>query len=232
MTNASLVTITLVSGLLLSLNPVSISVFVALLSGSMGKGHSKIRTNITALCYLVSLFGLYTLAGMLLVIGFDLLDTRSVQNLGLAVASLSVIWGLMNIKDFYWYGPRRDAPGIVTKSLHSKTVKKNSPRDAIALALASAYATLPSVGIPLLAYSTIVALVRPGYLNWPILLALVLMTPLIVIAALTNSGLKLSAILKWKEESKAIFRLCIGITMVVLGWLLFLLINGTLESTL
>lgn len=232
MTNANLVVITLIAGLLLSLNPVSISIFVALLAGSIGKGHGKMRTSSTAVMYLLSLFALYALSGALLVIGFNLLELHSIQSLSTAIAIASIVWGLMNIKDFYWYGARHDAPKTVIRTLHSRTVKKNDPASAILLALTAAYATLPSVGIPLLAYSAIIALVRPGLLNWPVLFALMLMVPLVVIGALASTGLKLSAVIKWKEDSKAIFRLSMGLTMIVLGWLLFLLINGTLEVNL
>jgi hypothetical protein len=42
-------------------------------------------------------------------------------------------------------------------------------------------------------------------------------------------GAKLSAVTKWKEESKGTMRLFIGLLLVSLGWILILIANGTVN---
>lgn len=226
---ASLFTITMVSALLLALNPVSISIFVALLAGSLGKGHSKSQQHIVALTYLLSIFTLYGLGGVLVLNWLYILDMRTVMHISLIVGVLSITWGIVATKDFYWYTRRGESPKHLTSALHKLTVKNNDPVNAAKLAITAAYATLPSVGIPLIAYITIISILKPGEPAWVLLFAAIVMLPLFVIFALSLRGLKLSAVIKWKQDSKAIFRLCMGLVSIVFGWLLFLLVNGTLE---
>jgi hypothetical protein len=42
-------------------------------------------------------------------------------------------------------------------------------------------------------------------------------------------GVKVSDMQMWKQANKANMRLAIGITLVVLGWLLILIANGTIN---
>lgn len=229
MDTTSLITITIVSGILLSLNPVSISIFTALLAGSLGKGRAKTQLHTIAVTYLLSLFVLYGIGGALIASWLSSVSQYTLLNIGLFIGLINIAWGLVYIKNFFWYGNKSDTPKHLTKILHVRTVKKNNPANSAQLALTATYATIPSVGIPMMAYATIMTIARPNESAWMLLLALILVLPLLAIFILTLRKLKLSAVLKWKQDSKAIFWLCIGLTCVVFSWLLFLLINGTLE---
>lgn len=228
MSNTSLITLIIVTGALLSLNPSTIAIFSALLAGSLGKGHSKVERHGVALSFLLASFFMYTIFGSLLIIFFNLFSHRALLNLSLVIAIVGVLWGLVNIKDYYWYGKHRDISVRLAKTLHNRTVKKNDPISASMLGLIAAYAALPNIGIPLISFAAIITLIRPYNTNLMLLLACMLILPLVIIFMVSLNGLKLSSVLKWKEDSKGVFRLCIGLTTIFLGWILFLILNGSI----
>jgi len=50
-----------------------------------------------------------------------------------------------------------------------------------------------------------------------------------VILLLVAGGLKLHVVDSWKQDSKGLMRLMIGLLLVGLGWLLILIANGTIN---
>lgn len=228
MSNASLICLIVTAGIFLSLNPSTIAIFCALLAGSLGKGHSKLDRHSVAISFLLATFFFYTIVGSLVIIILNSLSHQLMQNVALIVGFAGVVWGIMNIKEYFWYGKHRDISIRLANTLHHKTVKKNDPVNAGVLGFIAAYAALPSVGIPLLALSCIITLTKPYDTTSMLALGATLIAPLIIIFILSSRGLKLSSILKWKEDSKGVFRLCIGLTTIIISWMLFLILNGSL----
>jgi cytochrome c biogenesis protein CcdA len=62
-----------------------------------------------------------------------------------------------------------------------------------------------------------------------VLYNLIFVAPLLFILGLVASGARLSAVQKWKEESKGVMRLGIGLLLIALGWLLILIANGVIN---
>ena len=89
---------------------------------------------------------------------------------------------------------------------------------------------LPCTGAPYLAIITILS----TNFNLTAFLLLVLynivfVLPLVVILLMVAGGTKLPAIKMWKQESRGVMRLAIGLLLVGLGWLLILIANGTIN---
>ena len=232
MTNTSLFFFATVCGLLLALNPVSISIFTALLAVTLGKGHKRTQLYIVALTYLSTLWILFAFGSTILFAWLSSMNVSTLEFIGLCVSVIAIAWGLIGVKDYYWYGQRTKAPAYITRNLHMRTVKNNSPANAAALALIAAYATAPSMGIPLLSFITINALIKPFETAPTLWFATVLLSPLFVVLLLAARGTKLSAVIKWKQDSKAIFRLCIGLSTIVFGWVILLILNGSIGAIL
>jgi cytochrome c biogenesis protein CcdA len=53
--------------------------------------------------------------------------------------------------------------------------------------------------------------------------------PLLVILFMVAGGAKISAVARWKEESKGAMRLFMGLLLISLGWILILIANGTVN---
>jgi cytochrome c biogenesis protein CcdA len=89
---------------------------------------------------------------------------------------------------------------------------------------------LPCTGAP---YLAIITILRIDFTIWAfalmVLYNLIFVMPLIVILIMVASGTKISAVSKWKEESKGTMRLGMGLLLVALGWILILIANGTIN---
>ena len=58
---------------------------------------------------------------------------------------------------------------------------------------------------------------------------IVFVLPLLVILLMVAAGVKLHVVKKWKQESRGLMRLAIGLLLVGLGWLLILIANSTIN---
>lgn len=232
MSNCNLFLIFIVAGILLSLNPFNIALFSALLAGSFGKGHNTNTIHGTAVAFLLTYAACIALLGMALLEALSSISISLLDHLGLVVAVMMVIWGLVILKDFFWYRSGKAVPRKLHGLLHIYTVKQNDPLGATILGFLAALISLLSTGLAVIGFAVITALLRPFSPAWMLLLAGILLIPLVLIFIHGLRGLKISAIIKWKEDNKAIMRLSIGLTHIVLGWIILLLLNGTLGSVL
>jgi hypothetical protein len=232
MSSFNLFALFVVAGLLLSLNPFNIALFSALIAGAFGKNHTKTMIHSVVISFLLAFGAFIVLLGIALSEIFSSASIDLLNWLGLVIAVVAILWGLRFIKDFFWYGSRGGAPRFIHGTLHSYTVKKNDPLSSVILGFMTATSSLISVGISIISFALILALVKPYSPSWMLLLAVVFLVPLIIIFIAILRGIKISAILKWKEDNKAMMRLSIGLTHIVLGWIILLLLNGTLGSVL
>ncbi len=58
---------------------------------------------------------------------------------------------------------------------------------------------------------------------------IVFVLPLVVILGLVAGGTKVSKIKHWKQANKGYMRFAIGLMLILLGWLLILIANGTIN---
>ncbi|MEK7548463.1 MAG: hypothetical protein AAB499_01010, partial [Patescibacteria group bacterium] len=89
---------------------------------------------------------------------------------------------------------------------------------------------LPCTGAPYLAIISILSL---NFNLWAMILLviynLVFVVPLVIILLMVVGGHQLNSIKQWKEDSRGVMRLAIGLLLVGLGWLLILIANGTIN---
>jgi len=62
-----------------------------------------------------------------------------------------------------------------------------------------------------------------------ILYNIIFVMPLIVILLMVYFGVKVQVIKRWKQRNRAYMRLATGIILILLGWLLILIANGTIS---
>jgi cytochrome c biogenesis protein CcdA len=89
---------------------------------------------------------------------------------------------------------------------------------------------LPCTGGP---YLAIILILKDNFdfaaFTLLVLYNIIFVAPLIFILVASMLGVKVSDMQMWKQANKANMRLAIGITLVVLGWLLILIANGTIN---
>jgi cytochrome c biogenesis protein CcdA len=213
-----------------SINPCAIGVLVLLIATLLGLSKNKKKMIFTGLIYIAAVFVTYLLAGFGLLAFIQRFNIS--EQLSWIVGILVIILGLIEMKDFFWYGkgitlsiPVRRAEQI------KKMMRKVSIPGSILLGIFVAAVELPCTGGPYLAITTLLA--KIGFtmqVFWLLILYnFIFVLPLLVILGLVGFGVSASAIKEWKNKQKKWMRLFIGLIMVALGILLILWAKGTIS---
>lgn len=214
-----------------SINPCAIGVLILMISVILG-GHKSVgRMLFLGSVYIFAIFAAYLLAGLGLLYFLGSIPLFVTEYISIAVGSLIVLFGLVEIKDYFWYGQgfSLGIPVAFAKKIH-KMASNISVPGVILTGVFVAAVELPCTGAPYLAIITILS----TNFNFMAFLMLVLynivfVLPLVVILLLVARGTKLPVIKEWKQETRGFMRLAIGLLLVVLGWLLTLIANGTIN---
>lgn len=214
-----------------SINPCAIGVLILMVSVILGQKHSVGRMLFLGGIYVFAIFLTYLLAGLGILYFLASIPLFVTEYLSIGVGSLIVLFGIVEIKDYFWYGKgfSLGIPAVFTKKIHQ--ISKNVTVPGVFLAGAFvAGVELPCTGAPYLAIITVLSL----NFNLVAFLMLVLyniifVLPLVVILILVAGGLKLHLVKQWKQEARGVMRLAIGLLLVGLGWLLILIANGTIN---
>lgn len=185
------------------------------------------------LIYIAAVFLTYLAAGFGLLVAIQKLGISDM--LTMIVALLVIILGIIEIKDFWWYGkgislriPFKRAEQI------KKYVKNVSVPGSIFLGIFVAAVELPCTGGPYLAITSMLA--KIGF-SLPVFWLLVLynfifVLPLLIILSIVYFGVATKTVQQWKDTQKRWMRLCIGLVMIALGILLLLWNQGVIGITL
>ncbi len=214
-----------------SINPCAIGVLILMISVMLGRHRSMGKMLLIGGIYIFAVFLTYLIAGLGLLYFLSTIPLWLTEYLSIGVGVLIIGAGLIEIKDFFWYGRwfSLTIPGRAAHKIHDLTKKATMP-GVFVLGMFVAGVELPCTGAPYLAIITLLS----QYFDFTAFMLLVLyniifVLPLIVILFLVAAGTKLYHIKKWKQESRGTMRLFIGLLLVALGWLLMLIANGTVN---
>jgi len=87
-----------------SINPCAIGVLILMISVVLSGGGSTKRLLGLGLAYISAIFFTYLIAGLGLVYFFSNIPIVLAEYLSLAVGFLVIIAGLLEMKDYFWYG--------------------------------------------------------------------------------------------------------------------------------
>lgn len=214
-----------------AVNPCAIGVLILMLSVIVTQGRSIRRMVWLGTLYISAVFLVYLAAGLGLTYALAQIPLALTEYLSLAVALLVILAGILEIKDFFWYGR---GFSLAIPLVFSRKLEHFAQRTTvIGVVLLGAFVSLvelPCTGAPYLAIITLLS----QYWSAQAFLLLVLynlifISPLIVILALVASGLQLHHLKAWKEQARGKMRLAIGLLLIALGWLLILIANGTIN---
>lgn len=214
-----------------SINPCAIGVLILMISVVLGKKRSVGRLLLLGGLYIGAIFATYLLAGLGLMYFLSSIPLWVTEYLALLVGTFVILAGVLEIKDFFWYGKgfSLQIPPYFAEKIHTFSKNTTIP-GVILLGAFIAGVELPCTGAPYLAIIMMLSL----NFNFQAFLLLVLyniifVLPLIIILLLVAGGAKLSRIKQWKQSNKGHMRLAIGLTLVALGWLLIFIANGTIN---
>ena len=214
-----------------SINPCAIGVLILMISVMLAGKQSTKKMLLLGSLYISSVLAVYLLAGIGLTYYFSTLPLALAEYISIAVGVLIILAGLVEIKDFFWYGRwfSLTIPGAFAKKIHNYA-SKTTIFGVILLGAFVSVVELPCTGAP---YLAIITLLSQNFdivaFMLLVLYNIVFVFPLIVILLLVASGVKLHEIKKWKQANRPFMRLLIGLLLVGLGWLLMLIANGTIN---
>lgn len=215
-----------------SINPCAIGVLILMVSVVLGSGKSVRRLLALGSAYIFAIFATYLAAGLGLVYFFSAIPMVIAEYLSIAVGLLVILAGLLEIKDFFWYGKgfSLQIPHKFAMKIQEMSTKKTSIVGVMLLGAFVAGVELPCTGAPYLAIITVLRVdFNLAAFALMVLYNIIFVAPLLFILALVAGGAKISSVQKWKEESKGAMRLGIGLLLVGLGWILMLIANGVIN---
>jgi len=223
----------LITALIDSINPCAIGVLILLISTLLALGHGKNKKLMlkVGLLYVGTIYLTYFLAGLGLMAFFHTIPITVAEYIAVAAAIVIIFGGLIEIKDFFWYGKgiSLSIPQDKIKTIE-KLSRKVTVSGIIILGAFVAAVELPCTGGPYLAITLILAQSFNMEAFYLLLFYNVInIFPLIVILFLVYFGIKVQVIKKWKMKNRAWMRLSIGILLILLGWLLILIANGRIN---
>jgi cytochrome c biogenesis protein CcdA len=214
-----------------AINPCAIGVLILLISVLLAGQKSTSRLLLLGGLYILSILVVYLVAGLGLIYFFAALPLLIAEYISIGVGTLIIGAGILEIKDYFWYGRgfSLTIPPVFSKKLHKFASKATIP-GVILLGAFVAAVELPCTGAPYLAIITLLA----QYFDFTALVLLIIynivfVSPLIVILLLVATGKKLHVIKRWKQNNRPFMRLAIGIILILMGWLLILISNGTIN---
>lgn len=208
----------LIAALADSVNPCAFSVIIFLLISLIAVGARKRMIKI-GLIYITTVFIVYLLAGLGLLAVFQSLSIIS-RYILIISAALAIIAGLINIKDFFFYGQ-----GITLaipeskKHLIEKYIKQASVPAAIILGFIVALFELPCTGG---FYLAILAMLSKdasfwGGFGYLVFYNLIFVLPLVIILFAVYRGVSPEQLEKWRVQKRTWMRLVMGLVLVGLG---------------
>jgi len=220
----------IVTALIDSINPCAIGVLILLIS-IMVVYRSKRELLTYGMIYIFFVFIAYFLAGLGILYFLTVIPLYMSEYISIAVGLLVVAGGLIEIKDFFWYGKgiSLTIPGDKAKKIHDMAKKITLPAMMV-LGVFVAGVELPCTGGP---YLAILVFLSQNF-NFKALLLLVFyniifVMPLVVILFMVYFGMKVQRLKRWKQNNRAYMRFATGIILIFLGWLLILIANGAIN---
>lgn len=215
------------AALLDSINPCVFGVLIFLIAFMVKAYKKPHRMLVGGLLYTAVVYGTYLLIG----IGF----LKFTVSFGISVvvywiaALIAILAGLVEIKDFFWYGKGfslQMIPGGAERiKLIIRSIERLQSRNlwlsygvAALLGIFVVLVELPCTGAP---YLAVLAILGKGdyAVGVPLLLLynLIFILPLLVIIGLAYVGKSSQALEEWRKQHRGLMRLAVGIFLIALG---------------
>ena len=211
-----------VAALVDSINPCAISVMIFLLIFLTSLGNKR-RVLIVGLVYIATVYAVYFLAGIGLLTFLQ--STAMTRYVFYGAAIISIAFGLINIKDFFF---KRDEPTLAIsetkKPMIKKYIEKASIPAAIALGAMVSLFELPCTGGIYLAILSLLGntMTFSEGAPWLALYNFIFVLPLIMVLGVIFMGVSAEKANEWRLQNRSYLRLLIGVVMLTLGAMMLL----------
>ncbi|MEM4267981.1 MAG: cytochrome c biogenesis CcdA family protein [Candidatus Woesearchaeota archaeon] len=206
------------TGLVDGINPCAFSVLIFLLTFLLAVSKDTKRMLKAGIAYIVAVYITYFLAGIGLLAAIHITGLSGI--IVKIAALLAIIIGLINIKDFFWYGKwfSLKIPEVSKQTIEKLTYRANIPA-ALVLGFLVAMFELPCTGGVYLAIIAMLAnsMTQASAVGYLLLYNLMFVLPLVFIIFLVVKGMKTEHIEEWRQSRKNWMRLILGVVLLMLG---------------
>jgi len=206
----------IIGALIDSINPCAFAVLAFLLIGLLAVGSRKRMLKIASI-YIIAVYITYFLAGFGIFKAIQSL-TKITHYVYLASGVLVLVVGLIEIKDFFWYGKgfTLQIPKSLQPLVHKMADQGTLPAAIIMGFLVSLF-ELPCTGGIYLAILTMMSINKSFAISYLLLYNLIFILPLIVITLIVYGGTNPEKIDKWRLKERKWMKLAAGIILIALG---------------
>ncbi len=212
-----------------SINPCAFGVLIFLLAYLFKTFKSRRLVLIHGLTYIAAVFLTYLVAGLILLPIIKGLGGFA-TNAYLVIGTLIIIFGLLEIKDFFFYGK---GPTLGIFPAAAKRIEEYTKRitgklsTSFFLGVFVALVELPCTGAVYLGVLALVALSGLTINNFLLLIIynLIFVLPLVVILVMIYRGAQTEKIEQWREKYKPYMRLATGLVLIGMGvWMIMFIL--------
>jgi cytochrome c biogenesis protein CcdA len=211
------------AGLIDGINPCAFAVLIFMMGYLTRVSKGRVKLFFMGLTYIFTVYITYLLVGLGLlgVVQAPIISST----IYLIAAFIAIITGLLNIKDYFYYGEGLSLriPKSQSERINAWVSKASIPA-AIAVGFMVSLFELPCTGS---VYLVILALLSQSEtyftaLTYLFLYNLMFVLPLIVMFVAIMSGYSVKRAKEWKEEHKNVMKLISGLLLISLGvWMLW-----------
>src|SRR3989304_8636591 len=183
-----------------SINPCAIGVLILMISVVLSGKGTVGRMLLLGGLYIFAVFLTYLIAGLGLIYFLSSIPLFVTEYLSIIVGSFIILAGLIEVKDFFWYGRgfSLGIPVYFTEKIH-RFAKNTTVPGVLLLGAFVAGVELPCTGAPYLAIITILSLnFNLSAFMLLVLYNIVFVMPLVVILLLVVFGTKIQVVKAWK----------------------------------
>lgn len=219
------------SAIVAALNPCTLAVVVMSVSSILGKGKHPRHAGLHTLMFALGTFLAYASLALVWRLILLALPTGVVGYIGIVLAVIIVLFGLFEIKDYFWYGKglsfKLSAP--TEKKIHTWTKTHHSHFRGFLLGIYTALRLSHYTLVLALSSVLLLSLLTPSDPFAGMLWSLWYIAPLAVIAILLVFGVDAHSLTTWKEQTKHNMRLSIGVIYILIGWVILTVLAGGLK---
>jgi len=203
-----------------SINPCAIGVILFLSSALLRVSSKKKLLLYLGGVYIGTVYVVYTLSGLGLIwFQHTLISQGFAEIVGMVVGALVIVLGLIELKDFFWYGQGISleiAPRYKEKL--TKMAENFSLLGVMTIGGFVALVELPCTGGP---YLAITALLAKSFdqqaMIYLLIYNFIFVLPLLIILLLIYFGASTLVMKKWRQEKRKWMNLASGLLMIFLG---------------
>lgn len=206
-----------------SINPCAIGVILFLSSALLRVSSRKELLLKLGVVYITTVFVVYTFSGLGLIwFQYTLISRGFAEIVGITVGALVIVLGLIEIKDFFWYGK-----GIsleIASNYKKKLTKMAEDFSLLGITAIGGFVAmveLPCTGGPYLAITALLAksFDKQAFI-YLLLYNFIFVLPLLVILLMIYFGSSTLRLKEWRMSKRKWMNLATGLLMIFLGALL------------